>query len=313
MSPVFLMSPPRKDWSLEGRSNFRSRDAEDVDPARARVEWCTLADAVVDAGGEVLVCPPNPKRKLTGMIYTAEAGEFYRTESGDPRFILPNLSPEHRRREADWIGGFFEGLGIRTVAVDSTWEGQGDAIRGASPRRVVHTYGAGPDARTAASAYEEVAHRLSPEHIQIRFDANPWFHGNTFMNVYRSPDPDRDPAAILLVSPEALPDGEYDRLRDFLADIEVVEISADESLSYDTNALQVEETVLAPAQLSETAEHAFDRLGLKVVHIELGELFEKGGGAPVCLTNRLWQLQVDRLPEHVRWSKSPHLRNHTSA
>lgn len=313
MSPVFLMSPPRKDWSLEGRSNFRSRDAHDVDPARARVEWCTLADAVVDAGGEVLVCPPNPKRNLTGMIYTAEAGEFYRTESGDPRFILPNTSPEHRRREADWIGGFFEGLGIRTVAVDSTWEAQGDAIRGASPRRVVHTYGSGPDARTEAAAYEEVAHRLSPEHIQIRFDANPWFHGNTFMNVYRSPDPDRGPAAILLVCPEALPDGEYDRLRDFLADIEMVEISADESLSYDTNALQVEDTVLAPAQLSETAEHAFDRLGLKVVHIELGELFGKGGGAPVCLTNRLWQLRVDGLPEHVRWSKSPHLRNHTSA
>jgi len=313
MTPAYLMSPPRKDWSLEGRSNFRSREAPDVDPARARVEWCTLADAIVEAGGEVVVSPPNPKRNLTGLIYTAEAGEFYRAENGAPRFILPNMKPKHRKGEADWLGGFFEGLGIRTVTIDSTWEAQGDAIRGARPTRIVHTYGQGPDARTEQSAYEEVAHRLSPEHIQIQFEANPWFHGNTFMNVYRAPDPDRTPSAILLLCPDALSAGEYERLREFLVDVEIVEISAEQSLSYDTNALQVEDTVLSPAQLSDRADDAFDRLGLKVVKIELGELFEKGGGAPVCLTNRLWDLHVDGLPEHVRWSKSPHLRHHTEA
>lgn len=311
MAPIFLMSPPRKDWAVRGRANFRSREAEDVDPARARVEWCTLADAIVDAGGDVLVCPPNPNRNLTGLIYTAEAGEFYCGDSGEARFILPNVKPDHREPEADWIGGFFEGLGIRTLTIDSIWEAQGDAIRGATPRRVVHTYGVGPDARSAPEAYEEIAHRLSDEHLQIEFDANPWFHGNTFMNVYRSPAPDRHPTAILLVCPDALGDGEFEKLEGFLVDVETVEISVEESLGYDTNALQINETILAPASLSETASKAFRRLGLKVVHIELGELFNKGGGAPVCLTNRLWDVDRSKLPDHALWSEAPHLRHHT--
>ena len=311
MRPVFLMSPPRRDWTLQGRANFRSREAVDVDPVRARVEWCTLADAIVDAGGEVLVCPPNPKRNLTGMIYTAEAGEFYRDTDDEPGFILPNMEPKHRRIESDWIGGFMEGLGIATRAIGSKWEAQGDTLRGAEPDQVVHTWGEGPEARTSQSAYREVAALLGERHVQIRFDADPWFHGNTFMNVYRAANHDREPPAALLVCPEAVAEDELEKLTDFLADAAVVEISREESLAYDTNSLQVENHILAPAQLSDTARRAFRRLGLKITTIELGELFGKGGGAPVCLTNRLWGLDPQELPDHAKWSSHPHIKQHT--
>ncbi len=310
MTPVFLMSPPRSDWGVRGKANFRSREATDVDAARARVEWSSLADAIVDAGGEVVVCPPHPKRDLTGMIYTAEAGDLYLYDTSEPRFILPNVTPEHRRLEADWIGGFFEGLGIPTEVVGSRWEGQGDALRALTPDRIIHTYGDGPEARTEASAYREVADRLSAEHVDIAFDADPWFHGNTFLNVYRAPDPDRDPPGILLVCPEALDEQNYEKLRRFVPDAEVVEITREESLGYDTNSLQVGETLLAPSDLSETSHRAFRRLGLRVVNIELGELFGKGGGAPVCLTNRLWGIERDELPEHALWSERPHIDAH---
>lgn len=311
MAPVFLMSPPRRDWGLRGKANFRSREAAEADPARARMEWSTLADSVIDAGAEVLVCPPNPRRNLTGLIYTAEAGDAYRTDRGHPRFVLPNLTPEHRRPEANWIGGFFEGLGIPTEAVRARWEGQGDAIRAVSPNRIIHTWGEGVDARTESDAYDEVADCLGDEHIGLQFDADPWFHGNTFLNVYRAPDPDRQPPGVVLVCPEALDDRNYQRLLEFVGEAEVVELSREESLGYDTNALQVEETILAPASLSETAARAFRRLGLRVVKIELGELFEKGGGAPVCLTNRLWGMHSDELPDHAKWSEAPEIEAHT--
>ncbi|MFB6373001.1 MAG: dimethylarginine dimethylaminohydrolase family protein [Bradymonadaceae bacterium] len=312
MAAVYLMSPPRRNWKLHGKANFRSRGAGEADPARARMEWSTLADSVVDAGADVLVCPPNPRRNLTGLIYTAEAGDFYRTDEGDPRFLLPNLTPEHRRPETSWIGGFFEGLGIPTEAVRTRWEGQGDAIRAVSPERIIHTWGEGADARTESDAYGEVADRLSDEHIAIRFDADPWFHGNTFLNVYRAPDPDRDPPGIALVCPDALDASEYAKLAAFVGDAEIVELTREESLGYDTNALQVGDTILAPAGLSETAARAFRRLGLRVVHIELGELFEKGGGAPVCLTNRLWGLHAKEIPAHAKWSEAPQIEAHTA-
>ncbi len=310
MTPVFLMSPPRNDWGVQGQANFRSREASEVDPSRARVEWTSLADAIVDAGGEVLVCPPNPRRRLTGMIYTAEAGDMY-LAAGEPRFVLPNLTPEHRRLEADWIGGFFEGLGIATEAIEARWEGQGDAIRALHPDRIVHTYGEGSEARSEEGAYGEIADRLSDEHVAIRFEADPWFHGNTFMNVYRAPEPVGETPGVLLICPDAVEEPAYRSLREFLPDVEVAEISREASLGYDTNSLQVGETILAPANLSETAARAFRRLGLKVVNIELGELFGKGGGAPVCLTNRLWHLRPGDLPEHALWSERPHLGEHT--
>ena len=65
--PLFLMSPPRRDWALKGRANFKSRGADGVDATRARDEWARLADAIVDAGGDVVVLPPNDA-SLTGLV-----------------------------------------------------------------------------------------------------------------------------------------------------------------------------------------------------------------------------------------------------
>jgi N-dimethylarginine dimethylaminohydrolase len=298
-TPTFLMSPPRSDWSLRGKANFRSRAALAPDAALARAEWERLADAIVAAGGEAVVMPPDPQQNLTGMIYTAEAGEFFRTASGEPGFVLPNMAAAHRRKEAAWIADFVDELGFVTRRVSSVWESQGDAIRGRSADEIIHTYGVGPDARTDQRAYDEVADLLSPRHVQIRFVADPWFHGNTFMNVYRSPKSDDH---LLVVCPDALPDQEYAKLRAFLPEADVVEISAEQSLGYDTNSLQVNDTVIAPTSLSERTASALANLGLSVERLDLGELFLKGGGAPVCLTNRLWGVRDDEIPDRVKWS-----------
>jgi N-dimethylarginine dimethylaminohydrolase len=320
------MSPPRLDWRLSGKANFRSRLAGATDAAKARAEWAGLADTIVAAGGEVVVCPPNPDQNLTGMLYTAEAGEFYRTPHDKPAFILPNMAVDHRRAEADWIEEFVQSIGFQTRRVATNreapiweapiWEAQGDAIRGTSADEIVHTFGVGPDARTEAGSYAEVADLLSPRHVQIRFKADPWFHGNTFLNVYRAPGP--EPAQkhehaqkhLMVVCPEALADEEYATLRGFLPTTKVHEISRAQSTGYDTNALQVGQTVIAPTSLSSGTEDALASIGLEVERIDLGELFVKGGGAPVCLTNRWWGVRDDDVPGDVRWSVRPSIEAH---
>jgi N-dimethylarginine dimethylaminohydrolase len=306
-TPLFLMSPPRSDWALRGRANFRSREASDVDASAARDEWCTLADAIVTAGGDVLVCPPPPDASLTGMIYTAEAGEVYLDDDDSPVWLLPNVAAQHRRGEKKYIRAFFDSLGVPCEDVDAVWEAQGDAIRGKTWKKVVHTYGVGPDARTAKDAYEEVAARLSPEHMQLEFDADPYFHGNTFMNVYLDPDEDN---GLLVICPSALADEAYKSLVDFLGQIRVHKISEDESLRYDTNALQVGDTVLAPSTISDGTEQALQGVGLSVERLDLSELFGKGGGAPVCLTSRMWRIEASDFPEQHRWSAYPTLEHH---
>lgn len=298
-TPLFLMSPPRPDWALRGRANFRSREADETDASVAREEWCTLADAIVEAGGDVLVLPPPPDPELTGMIYTAEAGEVYLNKAGKPVWLLPNMAAEHRKGEKVYIKAFFEELDIRTEDLGTTWEAQGDAIRGKTWSKVVHTYGVGPDARTAKEAYTNVAPRLSPEHMQLEFDADPYFHGNTFMNVYLGADED---SGLLVICPEAVSEVGYEELLDFLGDIRVHKISDEESLGYDTNALQVGTTVLAPSTISGGTQQALEDIGLTVEKLDLSELFRKGGGAPVCLTCRMWRVDASDFPEEHRWS-----------
>lgn len=304
-SPLYLMSPPRADWALRGRANFKSRAADQVDADRARREWSTLADAIVDAGGEVVVLPPGPA-ELTGLIYTAEAGEYFCDSSG-PGFILPSMAAAHRRAEADHIDAFVsDTLGFRTLTTEARWEAQGDAIR-VDADTVVHTYGVGPDRRTSPEAYREVADRLSDQHIQIAFRADPWFHGNTFLQFFRHGDD-----TVMLVCPKALESEEYQRLRQFVGDIPAVELTRDQSEGYDTNALQVGSTVLAPQTFSNHARDACRQLGLDVQRLHLGELFSKGGGAPVCLTNRLWGLAAGELPDSVLWSNNSDITAHTN-
>ncbi|MFU8805382.1 MAG: hypothetical protein ACNA8W_16335, partial [Bradymonadaceae bacterium] len=161
-------------------------------------------------------------------------------------------------------------------------------------------YGVGRYARTSMEAYGEVGARLGGRHIQVQFNADPWFHGNTFLQIFR-----RDDRALVLVCPDALGDGELERLRGFLQGADIKEISPEESQGYDTNSLQVRHTVLAPATLSQTARVAIEDFGLEVRTLDLGELFLKGGGAPVCLTNRLWGLSVEDVPDDVLWSRRP--------
>lgn len=318
MKPIYLMSPPRKDWTLRGRANFRSEAATPVNPEAARREWSSLADAIVEAGGDVLVLPPNPRKPLTGMIYTAEAGE-YAVHDDEPTLLLPNMAAEHRTDEADWIGGFFEGLGIATRAVRTEWEAQGDAIRADAGRAIVHTFGTGAYARTSQSAYAEVASLLSPRHMHLQFRADPWFHGNTFLNVYRAPKrrariaESESATQLVVVCEDALLPGELDRLASFIGDsARWVSITKNESMGYDTNALQVADTVITSDTMSDTTISALKSVGFEIVSLDLSELFSKGGGAPVCLTNRLWGATSTDFPGRVLWSKHPSIAEHTN-
>jgi N-dimethylarginine dimethylaminohydrolase len=289
-SPVFLMSPPRSDWTLKGRANFLSQTQGKVaDPRQARADWLAVADGIEAAGGAVLVLPPDPDENLTGMPYVAEAGMLGADDDG-PVFVLPNVKPPHRRGEAARIAAFVSALGVRTRAPTALWEGQGDALR-VDADRVVHTAGEGPAARSEPAAYDEVHRFFSAKSILLRYRAEPWFHGNTFLGFYRG----RGRLVALCCTAALLP-GEEAKLRAFVEDAELVVVDPAASKAYATNALQVNDTVLAPAGLPSSVHDVWRGLGLAVVELGLPALFSTGGGAAVCLTNRLDGLTSDDVP-----------------
>lgn len=298
--PLFLMSPPTPDWSLRGKANFRSQaKGASVAPKAALRDWLSVADAIVEAGGEVLVAPPPPHLALTGLPYTAEAGCFFRDGSGRPSFLLSRMTPAHRKDEPTYLAGFFAALGWRLEPTRARWEGQGDVLR-VDAERLIHTYGEGEAARTEGAAYAEVAHRLSPRHLHLRFRASPWFHGNTFLGVFHHA---RTGAPTAVLCPEALASGEREKLEAFLDGVPVVEIDREASLGYATNALQVNETVIAPSGLPESLHALWRALELRVVTLDLPALFRSGGGAAVCLTDRLDGCAPEEAPEHLLYSR----------
>jgi N-dimethylarginine dimethylaminohydrolase len=299
-SDLFLMSFPRRDWALKGRANYFSQGvAEQPGPRQAMLDWLEVARAIEAAGGKVVVAPPPPlpSGALTGLPYAAEWGHFFRHE-GRAAFILPKMTPPHRQPEPTYIAGFIAALGWELFSTEARWEGQGDVLR-VDVERIVHTYGVGPSARTEEGAYREVADHLSSKHVQVRYRADPWFHGNTFFGVYRRA---RTGEPLVVLCEEAVAPESRGPLAEFLAGVPVERISADASRAYATNALQVRDTVLAPSGLDDRIYGLWRELGLTVVKLELPALFRSGGGAAVCLTNRLDGCRPEEIPPHLYFS-----------
>ncbi len=292
--PLFLMSRPRDDWAIRGRANvFAARDGPSPDAVAAQRDWDLLVQAIAEAGGAVVVVV-NPDPLLTGLPYTAEAGFLGRDGEG-PLFVLPRLTPAHRQEEPAVIARAMAGLGLRTQTLNEAvrFEGQGDVIDvgPAGTLRLVCTAGVGKWARTQSDAFACYADLLPGAALHLGFHADPWFHGNTFLGAWR-----QGKDVVVAVCLEALRDDGADRLRSFVDGARILPLTPEQTLTYATNALQVNETVLAPEGVPDVVVDAWRGLGLQVRFLSLPALFGKGGGAGVCLTNRLWGFSVGDVP-----------------
>src|SRR5262249_10110240 len=96
---TFLMSHPGPDWQIRGAQNFRSVARSGTNPRRAMFEWLSLCDAITRAGGRILVMPPAAVvPPLTGMVYTANAGQlFHRPEEWS--YLVSRMAVTHRQAE----------------------------------------------------------------------------------------------------------------------------------------------------------------------------------------------------------------------
>lgn len=284
MKPTFLMSPPRADWVPTGKANFISQGSQRSMPesGEALAEWNLLVDAIRQAGGECRMIPAPSGKLLSGMPYTAEAGHLVVSPDG-PLYLLPNLTPAHRKEEAAHIAAFCASQGWKTKRVVAPWEGQGDLFQWDD--RIIHTYGVGKWQRTSVDAFKEI--RLyfpQSKQLQLAYRADPWFHGNTLLGVFHDAKKNE---SVIFVCADALREGELEKLKSFLGPTRLEVVSAAESLAYTTNSLQVNDTVIAPTGVPERVQGLWRSMGLKIVSQDLNVLFGSGGGAGVCLTNRL--------------------------
>ena len=283
------MSFPAAAWRIRGGLNFRSRQKPATNPRKSALEWLALADALTDAGGEVVAMPPaEVDPPLTGMMYTANAGAFF----GDV-FAVSRMHVAHRLDEAAPIEVFMKELGLGTVRWEPTWEGQAEICTLPGSRYIL-TWGVRSDEESCALSEGKLpagAHTLK---LKI---CDPFIHGDTCMASL--PTPGRH---LLLVHEAALVDRSLDDLARFAGGVEVVSVSEADALAYACNALSVGGKWLCPTGISEKLKRTVAAQGLEIVELDLGELFGKGGGGPRCLVNELDVLAtLPEVPPALGW------------
>lgn len=278
MGTTFLMSYPGPNWQIRGGANFRSEARAATNPRRALVEWLKLCDAITRAGGRILVMPP-PATELTGLIYTANAGQLFHHADGYT-FLVSRMAVAHRKAEHEHVRRFVEQAGLAVRDATRTWEGQAD-LQFVGSNRYIATWGV----RSERESLDEVRALLPSGtrflDLQLR---EPFFHGDTCLDALTN----RAGDVTLLAYDGAFVGAGVVELRKFVGErIEVVPIERDDALGYACNSLCVGGTVFLPTGLSTTLRGHLVRRGFTYEELELDELFGKGGGGPRCLVNEL--------------------------
>lgn len=256
------MSPPSVDWRIRGGENFKSAARVATDPTRARAEWEALRAAIERQGGEIVVAPaPAVEPQLTGLIYTANAGQAV-----GGRFYLSRMKVLHRRAEAAVLEAEFRKLGYSVEQAPCVWEGQADVCL-LDSARVILTYGVRSDAASA----DWVRRTLFPdrEALVLRL-REPYFHGDVALSWVEG---------LLFACREAFVALDERALCDFAGD--VVWVPDPEARAYALNSLPVGGSIIVPRG-ARTDFGIADQ-----IELDLSEVCGKGGGGPRCLVNRL--------------------------
>ncbi|MSP60995.1 MAG: hypothetical protein EXR72_11750 [Myxococcales bacterium] len=280
MSGTYLMSYPGPDWQIRGAANFRSETRSETNPRRAFQEWISLCDAITRAGGHILVMhPPSVEPSLTGMIYTANAGQLFRS-SEQPLYLLSNMSVPHRQGEREFFRAFAAEAGLATAVARSPWEGQAE-LQLVGGNRFIATWGV----RSVRPSLDDIRPLLpsNAKLIDLEIQA-PFFHGDTCLD----PIANRAGDVVLLAHGAALCRSSVEAIRHFVGNsIEVYPVDRDDALASACNSLCVQGTLIMPTGISPALRGQLVRRGFTIEELALPELFGKGGGGPRCLVNEM--------------------------
>jgi N-dimethylarginine dimethylaminohydrolase len=282
MGATFVMSYPASDWrvvSSDGAAANPRAQRGPANPRAALTEWIALADAIVYAGGRIVVCEPAPGAgSPTGLPYTADWGVLIR-RNDQPLFLLPKAQAEHRAAERHLVRAFFDAAGVPVQDVPCAFSGRGDLVQ-VGPGRYGFIAGVRADASAAGVLAKELGEMS--RYVEARVRA-PFAFGDEVLASCTNKAGD-----IVIIAHEGgmagrtIPD-----LRASLTRVEVIPVDADDAAAGACTSLCVNGTIIHPPELSTTLRGNLIRRGFQLVELPLPELFGKGGGGLHALVNEL--------------------------
>ena len=261
--PRILMCPPDH-YGIEYEINPWMNREVGSDPAESRRQWQGLHDTLVDLG--VVVDLMDPAGGLPDLVFTANAGLVFGDLFLSSRFrhgVRQGETPHFDR----WARS--HGLAVETLPPGHHFEGAGDALF------CGETLFAGYRFRSDARSHHWIGERLGVPVLPLELVDPRFYHLDTCFC------PITDSAAIYY--PGAFDDYGRSVLRGQIATL--VEVSAEEAVSFSCNAVVVGRTIVLNDGAPKLAR-ALGDLGFEARPLRLTE-FIKAGGSAKCLTLRL--------------------------
>lgn len=294
-------------FSVRGGANPHTRNAlgirKSVDPQLARHQWHDLARALIAHGVEVCVIPAH--RKLTGLVYPANAGFLYplmrdwTAEGAAPQvqkiFYLSNLLPT-RAGEREVYDSFIRSMGYETRTMASRFEGEADFFPAGGfmiftwgrveRQRFVPRIGIPPwrrvyGFRSESGAVGElggIAEGRPILALELCLEAH--YHGDTVLCSF---GPRRE---FLLAYIEGLTPPSRERLRAEFGP-NLIELSDRDAALYAANSFQTDFHgkfyLFMPEGVSDALVSKIRERSVEPVAINVSEFLAKGGGSIKCM------------------------------
>ncbi len=274
LETLALMVDPEH-FRLEEVLNPHSLDAEgrmlEVDTGLAVEQWARLVDTMRESGIDVEILPGRPN--LPDMVFSANEGFPYVTDSGQRRVVLSKMTAPSRRPEVAHFEGWFRARGFE---VDTAPCGAGESFEGCgdllwlSDRKVIL---GGWGFRTSRVVLDRLAARIDVPIIAFELTDPAFYHLDTAVAVL-------DDARCLAHRPAFTEEG-WDLLETVFE--EVLEAPPDEAAKQLVcNAFAPRPGVVILEEAAPSTRRLLEDKGYEVRPVPTSE-FRKSGGSIFCL------------------------------
>lgn len=312
MQPAVLMTDPTE-FDIRGGANPHTREPDNtlksVDKSRAKEQWDSYVDALLDGGVDVYVL--DSKTDLTGMVFTANAGFLTeRLEQKPARFktFYPSqFTAEHRIPESSQYRDFMDNFGFDVKSLPENWrfEGEADAFpigRGDNVQWIF-TYGFRSDADVGNWLEEDV---IGEQMLKMKLSDPSYYHGDCLICDLGGP---------LLAWKDGLKGDSAERLEETFSQ-RIIELSDEDAKAFIGNSFYVEtdsdRLLFTPAEIRDEIRSKVEELGITVIPVDISEFFGKGGGGPKCMVFNLGLVDPNEAglaPEARRFRHSRYVKS----
>jgi len=260
-----LMCPPDY-FNVEYQINPWMNLNESIDHAKARKQWETLYQTLINCDAEVSLL--KPVEGLPDMVFTANPGLLYQDS-----FILSHFKHAVRQNEVVHLKAWLTDAGFNIANPDdfaSTpfFEGGGDGLIAGE------TLFAGYGFRSDKQFYEQASYLDQNKLVYCQLINPRFYHLDTcFCPINED---------LALWYPGAFDEETQKRMA---AKIELLDVGEEEAYHFACNAVVVNNHVILPGACPKT-KTLLEKRGFEVSVCEMSE-FLKAGGACKCMTLRL--------------------------